>query len=171
MRPDRTCARAACGKAFQPTTKNQRYCKSDCCHLAHAERRLVQNAPRHQLVRQLSEEATAMLERVRDQIRSHGPRDTATLAALVGRPTQSVVRVLNAAVLQGLVARRGLEWSLPDETTTSAPKAGVTVEDRPERGVLLLTRHRPGHPPYTVCLSRQASPEKIAATRARLEKM
>lgn len=172
-RPERACARAACGKTFRPATKNQSYCKSECCHLAHAERRLAPRAPRHQLVRQLSEEAAAMLERVRAFLRDHGPRDTAALAALVGRPTQSVVRVLNAAVLQGHIVRRGLEWSLPAETTTAtaAPRNGVTVEDRPDRGVLLLTRHRPGHPPFTVCLSRQATPEKIAATRTRLESM
>ena len=124
-------------------------------------------------MRQLSEEGTALLERVRAFLRDHGPRDTVAIAALVGRPTQSVVRVLNTAVLQGHIVRRGLEWSLPAETTTatSAPRNGVTVEDKPERGVLLMTRHRPGHPPYTVCLSRQASPEQIAATRARLESM
>ena len=39
------------------------------------------------------------------------------------------------------------------------------------RRYLMIARHRPGHPPYTVCLSRQASPEQIAATRARLESM
>lgn len=172
-RPERTCARAACGKTFRPATKNQSYCKSECCHLAHAERRLVQSAPRHQLVRQLSEEATAMLERVRAEIRTRGPLESPAIAALVGRPTQSVVRVLNAAVLQGHIVRRGLEWSLPAETTTAtaAPRNGVTVEDMPSRGVLLLTRHRPGHPPFTVCLSRQATADKIAATRTRLESM
>ncbi len=169
----RTCARASCGKTFPGYHRHQVYCSDTCRLTALSERRLAPNTPRHQLVRQLSEEATAMLERVRAFLRDHGPRDTAALAALVGRPTQSVVRVLNAAVAQGHIVRRGLEWSLPAETTTAttAPKVGVTVEDRPDRGVLLLTRHRPGHPPFTVCLSRPARPEQIAATRTRLESM
>lgn len=169
----RTCARQSCGKTFPGYHRHQVYCSDACRHAALAERRLAPNTPRHQLVRQLSEEAAALLERIRTFLRDNGPRDTATLAAVVGRPTQSVVRVLNAAVVQGHVVRRGLEWSLPAETTTatSAPRSGVTVEDRPDRGVLLMTRHRPGHPPFTVCLSRQSGPEKIAATRTRLESM
>ena len=172
-RPDRKCARAACGQTFEPMAWHQHYCRSECRLAALAERRLAPNTPRHQLVRQLSEEAAAMLERIHTFLRDHGPRDTTAIAALVGRPTQSVVRVLNAAVAQGHIVRRGLEWSLPAETTTatSAPRNGVTIEDRLERGVLLLTRHRPGMPSYTVCLSRQATPEQIAATRTRLESM
>lgn len=172
-RPERPCSRAACGKTYAVLSWHQRFCSDACRHAANAERCLAPNTPRHQLVRQLSEEATALLERIRTFLRDHGPRDTTALAAMVGRPAPSVVRVLNAAVTQGHIVRRGLEWSLPAETTTAtaAPRNGVTVEDMPSRGVLLLTRHRPGHPPFTVCLSRQATADKIAATRTRLEKM
>lgn len=170
-RPDRVCAR--CSKTYAPTSWHQSYCSDTCRLTALSERRLAPNTPRHQLVRQLSEEAAAMLERVRAEIRTRGPLESPAIAALVGRPTQSVVRVLNAAVLQGHIVRRGLEWSLPAETTTAtgAPMSGVTVEDMPNRGVLLMTRHRPGQHPFSVCLSRQATPEQIAATRTRLESM
>ena len=165
-RAPRPCAHAPCGRSFVGVHGAQRFCSPACSQADLSARRIAANAPRTQLVRQLSEEGEATLARITALLES-APMLTTDLAARLGMPVQSVARVCKAAASRHALTRKGLTWTLPAAPPTPE-RRGVTVQRIPERGIVVITRH--ASPRFTRALNIHAPPAEVAAWVARLER-